>query len=162
VQAAVDGQSEDGAWTYGMERTQAWIDNFHTGYNLEAIQAYQDISKDTSFQKNISKGLEFMLVHHFEKDYTPKYFHNKRYPVDIHCCGEIFVVLHKLRQFEPNEKLAEGVFNWTLSNMWNNKKGFFYFQKHKWITNKTPLMRWSQAFMFNALTCYLKSVNSAT
>jgi hypothetical protein len=160
IQASVNYQSPQGAWTYGLEKHQTWIDNFHTGYNLEAIQAYQDLSKDCAFQDNIIKGLDFMLNNHFEKDCTPKYFHNRKYPIDIHCCGEIFVVLHKLKQFDSHRKLAQGVFDWTMMNMWNDKKGFFYFQKRKFITNKTPLMRWGQAFMFNALSYYLKSLNN--
>jgi rhamnogalacturonyl hydrolase YesR len=156
IQASIDCQSEDGSWVYGMGKTQGWIDNFHTGYNLEAIQAYQEISGDSSFQANIEKGLNFMLNNHFEKNYIPKYYHDRRYPIDIHCCGEIFVVLNKLRKDKENMDLMDGVFDWTINNMWD-KRGFFYFQKHKIITNKAPLMRWSQAFMFNALTYYLKS-----
>ena len=159
IQACISYQSQDGSWVYGMDKSQGWIDNFHTGYNLEAIQAYQDISKDSSFQYNIDKGLNFMLNNHFEKNYTPKYYHNKKYPIDIHCCGEIFVVLNKLNKFNENKTLADSVFKWTIDNMWDKKKNYFYFQKHKVITNKAPLMRWNQAFMFNALTYYLKSIN---
>lgn len=160
IQTVINYQSADGSWQYGLGRTQGWIDNFHTGYNLEAIQTYQDISMDFSFKENIAKGLQFMLSNHFEKDFTPKYYHNKKYPIDIHCCGELFVVLHKLKQFSCNKNLADGVLEWTFHNMWNKEKGYFYFQKNRFITNKTPLMRWSQAFMFNALTYYLKSKNN--
>jgi hypothetical protein len=158
VQTVVDCQESDGSWVYGLDKSQSWIDNFHTGYNLEALQTYQDISKDFCFQNNILKGFEFMVNNHFDNNnFMPKYFHNKQYPVDIHCCGEIFVVLYKLRKFVDYEELADGVIDWTFNNMWNNEKGYFYFQKHKVITNKVPLMRWSQAFMFSALTFFLKS-----
>jgi len=34
-------------------------------------------------------------------------------------------------------------------------EGFFYFQKHRWYTNRIPYMRWGQAWAFHALTEYL-------
>lgn len=150
-------QQRDGSWTYGMDSYQTWIDNFHTGYNLEAIQEYQQISGDTDYTDVLRKGAKFMIENHFDSQYIPKYYHNRQYPIDIHCCGEIFVVLHKLGIFNEHESLADGVFQWTIENMFNEKEGYFYFQKRSWITNKAPLMRWSEAFMFNALSFYLKS-----
>ncbi len=158
IQTVVNCQHDDGSWYYGAGKYQTWIDNFHTGYNLEAIDIYQSISKDYSFQKNIEKGVSFFINNFFEKDYSPKYYHNKQYPIDIHCCGELFVVLNKLKIFEKNKELANGVLKWTIQNMQHPSKGYFYFQKRRLITNKTPLMRWSQAFMFNALTNYIKSI----
>lgn len=160
IQTCVDSQNQDGSWYYGITKRQRWIDNFHTGYNLEALQFYQDETGDTSFDDAIKKGVGFMLQYHFDKNGVPNYYHNKRYPIDIHCCGEIYVVLYKLHIFEQHKELADKVWNWTYQNMFNKKEGYFYFQKRKYITNKCPLMRWSEAFMFNALSYYLKSSNS--
>jgi uncharacterized protein YyaL (SSP411 family) len=39
-------QNQDGSWSYGTLSFHKWIDNFHTGYNLECIKFYKDISKD--------------------------------------------------------------------------------------------------------------------
>jgi hypothetical protein len=36
-----------------------------------------------------------------------------------------------------------------------NKKGYFYYQLKKGVSSKIPYMRWSNAFMFNALSVYL-------
>lgn len=155
IDTCVKAQQEDGSWVYGCGRTQGWIDNFHTGYNLEAIQAYHDITGEHIYTDALNKGAIFMLKNHFDEHHIPKYYHNKQYPIDIHCCGEIFVVLHKLNLYKENTILADDVWNWTRANM-QDKKGYFYFQKHKWMTNKTPYMRWSNAFMFNALSYYLK------
>ena len=35
--------------------------------------------------------------------------------------------------------------------------GSFYFRKFKWYTNRTSFMRWSNAWMFAALSYLLKS-----
>src|SRR5690606_20144454 len=46
-------QNNDGSWAYGTLPFHQWIDSFHTGYNLECIYKYQELSGDKSFQKNI-------------------------------------------------------------------------------------------------------------
>lgn len=157
VNTVLRAQNNDGSWAYGILERQSWIDNFHTGYNLEALDAYQKLTGDNQYSENLEKGLAFMVNNHFDSNHIPKYFHNKQYPIDIHCCGEIFVVLNKLNAFKKNEKLADDVYSWTMANMRDSKRGYFYHQKRKHITNKASLMRWSNAFMANALSYYLKS-----
>lgn len=154
IDTCVEMQRDDGSWLYGLGKTQGWIDNFHTGYNLEVIQAYKDITGENRYDECLKKGLDFFIKNHFDNEGVPKYYHNKQYPIDIHCCGEIFVVLSKLGIYDENKELANRVFKWTIDNMYDNDEGYFYFQKHKLLTNKVPLMRWSEAFMFNALSYY--------
>ena len=45
------------------------------------------------------------------------------------------------------------VLNWTIDNM-QHKKGYFYYQLKKGISSKISYMRWSNAFMFNAMAHY--------
>ncbi len=48
---------------------------------------------------------------------------------------------------------------WTIANM-QHKKGYFYYQIKKGMSSKISYMRWSNAFMFNAMAhYYLKSIN---
>ena len=157
VQSACEGQKEDGSWVYGLLPIQSWIDSFHTGYNLDAIQVYQDKTGDTSFQKNIDRGFDFYIKNFFEADGTPKYYHNKTYPIDIHCPGQLLVTLKMLNKTEDYRDLAEKVLNWTVENM-QDKKGYFYYQLKKGISSKISYMRWSNAFMFNAMSCYMVEV----
>ncbi len=154
VKACCTAQNEDGSWVYGMLPVQSWIDSFHTGYNLDALQTFQDLTGDVSFQENINKGFEFFIHNFFLSDGTPRYYHNQTYPIDIHCPGELFVVLSKLDKFEEWKPLAENVLNWTLKNM-QDKKGYFYYQLKPRFSSKIPYMRWSNAFMFNALSHYI-------
>ena len=55
VKAGVEAQSEDGSWVYGMLPVQNWKDSFHTGYNLDALISYQELTGDKSFHSNIEK-----------------------------------------------------------------------------------------------------------
>ena len=155
VQTACNGQEEDGSWVYGLLPVQSWKDSFHTGYNLDALQAYQEHTGDQSFQSYMDKGFEYYIKHFFEADGTPKYYHNKTYPIDIHCPGQLFVTLSKLDRFKANKPLAEKVLNWSIVNM-QDKTGYFYYQLKKGISSKISYMRWSNAFMFHAMSCYLK------
>ena len=67
---------------------------------------------------------------------------------------QLFVVLSKLNRFNEWEELAEKVMNWTLENM-QDKKGYFYYQIKPRFSSKISYIRWSNAFMFNAMSCYL-------
>ncbi len=154
VIACTSAQQVDGSWVYGELEIQNWIDSFHTGYNLECISEYQKYSKDNSFQENIDIGSDFYLKNFFLKDGTPKYYHDKVYPIDIHCPAQLIVTLYHLNKLEKYNRLIEQVLKWTISNM-QNKKGYFYYQKRKYWSIKIPYMRWSQAFMFYALSYYL-------
>ncbi len=158
IKAAVCGQQQDGSWIYGLLPVQNWIDSFHTGFNLNALQCYLEITEDSAVKKNIAKGLTFYLNNFFLKDGTPKYYHNKTYPIDIHCPGQLLVTLEKLHVFEENKELATKVLNWTIKNM-QDKKGYFYYQLKKGWSSKIPYMRWSNAFMFNAMSSYLKETD---
>ena len=155
VKAACDGQEKDGSWVYGLLPVQSWIDSFHTGYNLDAIRIYQECTGDHQFEENIKKGFDYYIQNFFEKDGMPKYYNNKTYPIDIHCPGQLFVTLSKLDKFKNNKVLADSVLNWSIQNM-QSPKGFFYYQFKKLISSKISYMRWSNAFMFNAMSYYLK------
>ncbi|MDB4812988.1 hypothetical protein OAH06_02625 [Akkermansiaceae bacterium] len=159
VRAACDGQSEDGSWVYGMLPTQSWIDSFHTGYNLDAISVYQNCTSDKQFSLNLEKGFVYYIAKFFKNDGTPKYFNNKTHPIDVHCPGQLFVTISKLGQFNSHKKLVDLVANWATANM-QSKKGYFYYQIKKRLSSKIPYMRWSNAFMFNALTFYIKEYKS--
>ena len=154
VKACCEAQSEDGSWVYGMLPVQSWIDSFHTGYNLDALITYEEMTGDITYHSNIEKGFEFYIKSFFEPDGCPKYYHDRKYPIDIHCPGQLFVTLERLHKFDEYHILAENVLNWTAEHM-QDKKGYFYYQLKQGMNSKIPYMRWSNAFMFNALSCYL-------
>ncbi len=154
VRACCAGQRKDGAWVYGLLPTQNWVDSFHTGYNLDALIAYQELTGDTIYQEYIEKGFNYYINNFFEDNGTPKYYDNQKYPIDIHCPGQLLLTLARLHKTEEYATLAEKVLLWTISNM-QDKKGYFYYQLKPGISSKISYMRWSNAFMFNALSHYL-------
>lgn len=158
ILACVDAQQPDGSWYYGELPVQNWMDSFHTGYNLDALQSYQDLTGDTAFNAQIQKGFEFYIQNFFLSDGTPKYYHNRVYPIDIHCPAQLFVTIHRLNKFDDNREMADKVMRWTIKHM-QDKKGYFYYQLKKGISSKIPYMRWSNAFMMYAMSYYILNSN---
>lgn len=148
-------QQENGAWAYGTYDFHYWIDNHHTGFNLECLFDYARYSGDYSFDSNFQKGLEFYLNNFFEADGKCKYYNNQTYPVDIHAPAQLAIFLHKSGLYKEHAALLKRVINWTIDNMFNSKEGYFYYQKRKQFSAKIPYMRWAQAWMFYALSCLI-------
>lgn len=157
VKACCKGQRGDGAWVYGLLPVQSWVDSFHTGYNLDGLIAYEEQTGDTKYHVYIEKGFKYYIEHFFEQDGTPKYYDNQMYPIDIHCPSQLMVTLSRLHKFDDNQELAEKVMDWTIRNM-QDKKGYFYYQLKKGVSSKISYMRWSNAFMFCAMSYYLLSI----
>jgi rhamnogalacturonyl hydrolase YesR len=151
-------QHSDGSWAYGTLHFHQWIDNFHTGYNLECISDYMKYSNDHSYNNELNKGFDYYIKTFFTDDGIPKYYNNSIYPIDIHSPAQFIITLVKLDKFYKHKKLADTVLNWTIRNM-QSKKGFFYYQKNKFFTSRIPYIRWAQAWMFYALSTYLKADN---
>ncbi len=154
IQACCACQQADGAWRYGMLPVQKWRDSFHTGYNLDSLMAYQENTGDHTFETYMTKGFDYYIKNFFEEDGTPKYYDNRMYPIDIHCPGQLFVTLSRMHKFGEYRGLAEKVLRWTVSNM-QDTRGYFYYQLKTGISSKISYMRWSNAFMFCALSYYL-------
>jgi len=158
VQFCVDNQKEDGSWAYGTLPYHQWVDNFHTGYNLECISEYQKYSGDYSYEDNIKKGLDYYLNTFFTVDGKSKYYNNSLYPIDIHAPAQLVVTLYRLNVLKENRKLMESVLKWTITNM-QNKKGYYYYQLNQRFNSTIPYIRWAQAWMFFSLSFYLKEIN---
>lgn len=155
IKACCAGQKESGAWVYGMLPLQSWVDSFHTGYNLDALADFRTITGDNSFDKYIENGYQYYIKKFFEEDGTPKYYDNKMYPIDIHCPGQLAVTVSRMNLWKKDKVLVDKVLNWAIDNM-QDKKGYFYYQLKPGWSSKISYMRWSNAFMFNAMSFYIK------
>ena len=145
-------QREDGSWYYAETPHQKWIDSFHTGFNLQALRYCLAEGVGKEYRPQYEKGVRYYAETFFLADGTPKYYHDKTYPLDIHCPTQAVVFFSGL---QPEYKeLTERILQWMLVNLWSDK-GYFYFRKHANYMNRIPYMRWSQAWAFHALTEYL-------
>lgn len=145
-------QLNDGAWWYAEAQKYHWIDNFHTGYNLDSIDIYAKFSGDQQFRPNMEKGLEFYKANFFEESGRPKYYHTRTFPVDIQCAAQSIDTLALFGDRDPESlELAKKVALWTIGNM-QDRKGYFHYRHYPLTKAKTPMLHWGQATMFKGLS----------
>jgi len=149
-------QKPDGAWAYSDLKTQQWIDNFHTGFNLCALKSIGRDTGSAEFEPCLQRGFHFYRTHFFHEDGTAKYFHNRTYPIDIHSVAQSLITLTTLKEMDcGNKPQTQSVLGWVLRNLWD-KQGFFYYRAYPFWKIRTSYMRWSQAWMMLALATVLE------
>ena len=151
---SMNHQNDDGSWFYADTPTQKWIDSFHTGFNLQALRYILNDGYGSEYQQGYEKGVKYYADNFFLSDGTPKYYHNKVYPIDIHAPAQAIVFFSGMGK--RYKDLTNTILRWMLDNLYSGK-GWFYFQKRRFYTNKIPYMRWSQAWAFHALTEYARA-----
>ena len=161
VAFTVRDQLPNGAWYYGSHPRWHWVDSFHTGYNLEAIDHYIRGSGDQQFKPSLKRGYKFFLDTFFLDDGTPRYYDYKTRPLDIQCASQAIQTLVNLREEDSRSiAVAEKVALWTIANM-QDPTGYFYYRKYPFATNKTPTLHWGQATMFAALALLFQYQSSS-
>ncbi len=154
-------QLPDGSWWYAEAPKYHWIDNFHTGYNLESLNYYIESSGDEEFRPHLERGLVFYKSHFFQSNGCPKYYHTRTYPVDIQCAAQAIDTLALFSDRNPDcLELSAKVAAWTIANM-QDARGYFYYRKYPFIKAKTPMLHWGQATMFKALAHLSLQLESA-
>jgi hypothetical protein len=144
-------QNTDGSWFYGEEQKYRWIDNFHTGYNLDSLKRYVDCTGDYAYLGVLNRGFEYFVEHFFESSGCPKYYSDNANPIDIQCAAQAIDTLAYFSDTNPEVlTLARKVAQWTITNM-QAADGHFNYRNLGWKTVKTPMFHWGQATMFNAL-----------
>lgn len=147
-------QRADGSWAYGAAGFQGWADNFHTAFILTSLARMMDASDAAraEFAESLRRGSEFWRGNFFLADGWPKYYHDNPYPADAHASGAAVVALVELKDSMPDAlALADRIVRWTLENLRDPRRGFFYYQRRRFYTIRTPYMRWTQAWMMYAL-----------
>jgi hypothetical protein len=148
---SLDRQRVDGSWWYADTDYQQWIDSFHTGFNLQAIQYFLDAGAAEEYREQFARGIQFYADTFFLSDGTAKYFHDRTFPIDVHSYAQAIVFFSRIG---GHDALLDRILTKFLMTF-QNEQGFFYFQQNKYYTNRIPYIRWSQAWAFHALTEYL-------
>ncbi len=152
-------QRADGSWAYGADAYQSWADNFHTAFVLTSLSRIIEACGDPrdEFAPVLRRGFDFWRDNFFRPDGFPKFTPERAYPADAHSAGAALVALAELRDFSPDAApLAARVARWTLEHL-RDPRGFFYYQRRRTHTVRTPYMRWSQGWMMYGLAKMLET-----
>ncbi len=157
VRFVIHRQHSDGRWNYsldeksGAERKQV---DFHQGYVLDSINAIEQLTGSSipGAGDAVRKGLEFYRSQQFTAEGQSLWRYPKRFPVDIHNQAQGIITFSKQRKLNPDYPVfAAKIADWTLYSMFDQKKGYFYYRKYPFFTNRIPFVRWSNAWMLVAL-----------
>ena len=150
-------QRPDGSWWYAEEDKYHWIDNFHTGYNLDSLKQYIESTGDQTNREGMLAGLEFYKRHFFRDDGCPRYYHNRTQPIDSQCAAQSIETLARFADLDPDAlPLAERVAVWTIDNM-QSRGGHFFYRVYPLVKARTPMLHWAQATTYRALTMLVQS-----
>lgn len=161
INYSVDDQNQDGSWDYfgPPDKSTPHIDNYHTGFVLESLlTAKRILKKEFSFNENLSKGIEFYRKKLFLKNIIPKFTDKETFPIDIHSCAQAIITFSELSKIKPGyEENAKKIAQWTIKHMFN-EKGYFYYRIYRNFIDRTPYIRWGQAWMLRALSAIKEEI----
>jgi hypothetical protein len=144
-------QRADGAWWYGEEPKYHWIDNFHTGYNLDSLKWYVESTGNDGYRGHALLGLDFYLRHFFRDDGCPRYYHDRTHPIDSQCAAQSIETLARFSDDDDRAlDLACRVATWTIRHM-QARDGHFYYRIYPMMKAKAPMLHWAQATTYRAL-----------
>lgn len=158
LETVISRQKSDGSWNYserldtGKQRVQI---DFHQGFILDSILSIArslDYFPD-SVEKALQEGFEFYRDNQFTSKGRALWRLPGEYPADIHHQAQ--GILSAVNYYEYSgsrraEDLAKSVLFYTLENF-QDRKGYFYYRKHKRVTDRTTYMRWGNAWMLLAM-----------
>lgn len=150
-------QRPDGSWEYGTLPHHRFVDGFHTGYNLEALDMIARETGDVRVAANVDRGFSYYRQHLFEPDATPRYYAGQLYPIDMHSFSQAVIVLLRVRPGLASATLCHRVMERAVSLLYRPAAGLFAYQRNRLFVNRVNYMRWTQAWAFLAINIYLRS-----
>ncbi len=153
-------QHPDGHWNYnlclksGKEKSQI---DFHQGYILDSLAAFikHGEIEDEKYLHALQRGAKYYRAAQFFSNGRSRWRVPKNWPVDIHNQAQGIITFSRSSWLDRDYlEFAHTIADWTIRHM-QDQAGYFYYRKYRVAANKIPYLRWSQAWMFLALTYLL-------
>jgi hypothetical protein len=162
AEVSMAAQREDGAWRYGTRAHHAFVDGFHTGYNLEALQAIESLCPDPRRARAIARGLDYFRARLLDADGTARYYDTTPWPLDTHAAAQAVLTLLRAGAGAPDVDAAARVVQRMLDVLYLQRHGRFVYQRHRWYVNRVDYLRWTQAWAFLALAAFARAAGVTT
>jgi hypothetical protein len=163
MEYTLSDQHSNGSFDYNgpPEKPMNLIDHYHTGFVLRMLNSFWQLTGDKNLFLQIGKAYNFYVSAFFEDKRIPKFSPLKKYRIDVHSSAESILCLTQLEPtFQDGHMICENVIDWTINNLMDKKKTYFYHGVFKSklfkfrFKSKIAYSRWGQAWMFKALTTY--------
>ncbi len=151
-------QHPDGSWPYGERPGLEWVDNFHTGYVLDALRTCADAGVAAEQAETAwRRGITYYRRRLFLPDGTPRYYADKTLPIDAQCVAQGIQTLAIAAPHEPaTAPQAWAVLDFALRRM-VRRDGLPIFQRRRFWANRAVHVRWVAAPMLLALSHLLQT-----
>ena len=154
VDYVVKAQNKNGSWAYSEAREGSWVDNYHTGYVLDCLSACAAQVHNEAWNSALSTGLQYYLDYFIQGGGRPPFYDKDPYPLD--CTAGAQQILSMCHFDYLSEAVKTG--NYLIENM-QLTTGGFAFRKFKNYSQNSEFMRWSNAWVFTALSYIKLKVN---
>jgi hypothetical protein len=149
VRTSLDDQRDDGSWPYAAGSAGNWVDNFHTGYVLEALGLFDEV--EDRVRPALERGFDYWERALFADDGTPKHTPASVYPIDAHNYAQAVETWVSATGWHPDAlERAERCAGLLVTRMLN-PRGYVDFQQGRLTRNRVPFVRWTTAPTFRAL-----------
>ena len=149
-------QNNDGSFYYWAPPDKLFklVDNYHTGFVLESLNvSRRALGQDFKFNAELKKGLDFYAKELFSPAGEAIISTKDKYPINIHSCAQGIITFMELADFDDTHKeISSKVASWTIKNMQDESGYFYHLINEKGRVDKTPYIRWGQAWMLLALS----------
>ncbi len=156
-QFVVNRQTENGAWYYTDPPADSpvKIDNYHTGFILDAIKRTGERLGTAEWNGSYDRGVLFYAENLFNGDGSPRWMSDRDFPHDIHGAAQGILTFSEPANRLRFPGLADRIAAWALDNMYH-EEGRFYYQRTRYFTKRTTFLRWCNAWMCRAIAFKLK------
>jgi hypothetical protein len=165
LETVLTRQKSDGSWNYSenlVTRKQRVQIDFHQGFILDSILCISKCCghRTAAVENALSEGFEFYRVRQFAREGRALWRLPGNYPVDVHQQAQGIITAVREYRHNANRRaaaMAKVSILYALENLYSGR-GFWYYRKHKYFTDRTSYMRWSNAWMFLAMAEVVRAV----
>jgi hypothetical protein len=148
----------DGSWPYGVGEKYRWIDNFHTAYVIDCLAEARALTDGELVPAGVlERTSDYWQRTFFLEDGTPRYYHDRTYPIDVQCAAQAIETLAKRSAAEPEAlPRARQVLERTVAEL-GRADGLFDYRRTRRYRIRLVSLHWGQATMLSALGCLLEA-----
>ena len=145
------------------------IDHYHSGFEIRCLYGVWKASGKKKFKESLDRYYQFYVdnfIDYSDSSFFPKMYPSNKYPINIHSCAESIILNATLfDEFQKAKLIMQGLIAPILKQM-KRRDGWFSYMIRKYgpfcFRSNIVFMRWSQAWMFLALTHALLKLERET
>jgi rhamnogalacturonyl hydrolase YesR len=128
-------------------------DCYHSGFEIRSLWGLWKATGDLRFHKAALKYFDFFEESYLRDDGAVMNLPGAVFPVDIHACAEALLCPTTMSEAFPERfvKIICRTLPWIIKLMQNGDGSFAYIAYENGRVDRTPYLRWGQAWMLRAL-----------